>query len=104
MSLSSPLWRARCTDSESPTASVGGRFRRASPSPARRVWLVIPYSPPLRIDIFVPSMQGGIAADEENIFVGSEDMTAYALRQSDGSIRATNRVRGQSFRLTHPVV
>jgi len=49
-------------------------------------------------------VQGGLAADAENIFVGSEDMAVYSLRQNDGSIRATNRVRGQSFRLTHPVV
>src|SRR5262249_52141531 len=49
-------------------------------------------------------VQGGIAADAESIFVGAEDLTVYALRQSDGSIRATNRLRGQSFRLTHPVV
>jgi PQQ-like domain len=49
-------------------------------------------------------VQGGLAADGENIFAGAEDMTVNALRQSDGGIRATNRVRGQSFRLTHPVV
>src|SRR5690242_3997493 len=49
-------------------------------------------------------IQGGLAADGESLFVGAEDMTVYALRQRDGSIRATNRVRGQSFRLTHPIV
>ncbi|HXT40491.1 MAG TPA: PQQ-binding-like beta-propeller repeat protein [Candidatus Angelobacter sp.] len=49
-------------------------------------------------------IQGGLAADGESVFVGAEDMTVYALRQGDGGIRATNRVHGQSFRLTHPVV
>ncbi len=49
-------------------------------------------------------VQGGLAADGASVFVGTEDMTVYALRQSDGGVRATNRVRGQSFRLTHPVV
>ena len=49
-------------------------------------------------------IQGGLAADADSIYVGAEDMTAYALRQQDGSIRATRRLRGQSFRLTHPVV
>jgi hypothetical protein len=61
----------------------------------REVWT----SPRLNAPI-----QGGLAADEQSIYVGAEDMTVYALRQSDGSIRATNRLRGQSFRLTHPVV
>jgi len=56
-------------------------------------------SPRLRAPV-----QGGLAADGESVFVGAEDMTVYALRQGDGGIRATNRVRGQSFRLTHPVV
>ena len=49
-------------------------------------------------------VQGGLAADDVCVFVGAEDMTVYALHQSNGSVHATNRVRGQSFRLTHPVV
>jgi hypothetical protein len=49
-------------------------------------------------------IQGGLAADADTIYVGAEDMTAYALRRQDGSIRASRRLRGQSFRLTHPVV
>lgn len=49
-------------------------------------------------------MQGGLAADQDSVYVGAENLTAYALRQTDGSIRATRRLRGQSFRLTHPVV
>jgi hypothetical protein len=49
-------------------------------------------------------VQGGLAADAQSIFVGAEDMTAYALRQENGAIRASQRLRGQSFRLTHPVV
>lgn len=48
--------------------------------------------------------QGGIAADDTSVFVGTEDLWVQALRQTDGTVRARHRVTGQSFRLTHPVV
>lgn len=47
---------------------------------------------------------GGMAADLDTLYVGSEDMRVHALRLSDGTVRATARVRGQSFRTLWPVV
>jgi outer membrane protein assembly factor BamB len=47
---------------------------------------------------------GGIAADGNTVYVPCEDMNVYALEVSSGAIRASNRVKGQGFRITHPVV
>lgn len=50
------------------------------------------------------SVQGGLAADENSVYVGTEDMWFRALNRSDGTIRASIRVRGQSFRSLYPVI
>lgn len=47
---------------------------------------------------------GGIASDGQSVYVPAENMFVYALRLSDGGVRGSFRVRGQSFRMTHPVV
>jgi len=47
---------------------------------------------------------GGIAADGNSVYVPCEDMNVYALDIFSGAIRAQNRVKGQGFRITHPVV
>lgn len=47
---------------------------------------------------------GGIAAHGNTLYVPAEDMVVYALNLSNGSINASQQVRGQSFRLCHPVV
>lgn len=49
-------------------------------------------------------VQGGLAADSTTVFVGAENMTVYALDAATGTVRAERRVRGQSFRLLHPVL
>jgi len=47
---------------------------------------------------------GGIAASGSSVFFPCEDMMVYALDLQTGVIKASGQVRGQSFRLTHPVV
>jgi hypothetical protein len=47
---------------------------------------------------------GGIAAVGNSVYVPCENMHVYALNLTNGSIRASQEVRGQSFRLCHPVV
>ena len=49
-------------------------------------------------------VQGGLAVDATSVYVGAEDIFVYALNTSNGAIRASRRVRGQSFRLLWPVV
>jgi hypothetical protein len=49
-------------------------------------------------------VQGGIAADSATFYLGAENMAVYALDASTGAIRAQHRVRGQSFRMLHPVL
>lgn len=47
---------------------------------------------------------GGIAADGNSLYVPCEDMNVYALDIFTGNSRASSRVKGQGFRITHPVV
>jgi len=47
---------------------------------------------------------GHIAASNSSVFVPCEDMNVYALDQETGAILTANRVKGQGFRMTHPVV
>jgi hypothetical protein len=48
-------------------------------------------------------VEGGLAVDDTSVYVGAEDMVVYALRRTDGTVRAQHRVRGQSFRMLWPV-
>ena len=47
---------------------------------------------------------GGIAADGNSVYVPAENMKVYAIILSSGAIRGAHQVRGQSFRMCHPVV
>jgi len=47
---------------------------------------------------------GGLAMDETSVYVGAENMYFYALNISDGNIRKSVKVQGQSFYLEWPVV
>ncbi|MBK7222361.1 MAG: PQQ-like beta-propeller repeat protein [Saprospiraceae bacterium] len=47
---------------------------------------------------------GNLAAFENLIYVGSDDMIFYALSLNDGEVIASTRLTGQHFRFTHPVV
>lgn len=47
---------------------------------------------------------GGIAASPAKVFVPCEDMNVYALSLTSGSIENIQRVKGQGFRMTHPVI
>ncbi len=47
---------------------------------------------------------GGIAADGNSVYIPAENLVVYALNLSDGSTRASHQVKGQSFRLCHPVI
>lgn len=49
------------------------------------------------------AVHGGLCADASSVYVGAENMYAYALNISTGTIRASHRVRGQSFRMMWPV-
>ena len=49
-------------------------------------------------------VHGGLASDGSNVFVGAENLVLYALNLSDGVIRASHALRGQSFRMLWPVV
>lgn len=49
-------------------------------------------------------IQGGVAVSGTSVYAGAENMYVYALNTSDGAIRASHRVRGQSFSMLHPVV
>jgi len=46
----------------------------------------------------------GLAMDTDTVYTGAENMVFYALRLSDGSIRASRKVHGQSFNQEFPVV
>ncbi len=47
---------------------------------------------------------GGIAASGSSVFIPCEDMMVYSLSQQTGEIKGSKQVRGQSFRMTFPVV
>ncbi len=47
---------------------------------------------------------GGIAAEGNSVYIPAADMKVYALSVSDGAIRNSHLVRGQSFRMCNPVV
>ncbi|MCX6268859.1 MAG: PQQ-binding-like beta-propeller repeat protein [Bacteroidetes bacterium] len=47
---------------------------------------------------------GGIAADGNSVYVPAENMKVYAIILASGAIRGSHQVRGQSFRMCHPVV
>jgi outer membrane protein assembly factor BamB len=47
---------------------------------------------------------GGLASDGSNVFVGAENLVLYSLNLSNGLIRASHQLRGQSFRMLWPVV
>jgi hypothetical protein len=49
-------------------------------------------------------VQGSLAATDDAIFVGAEDMQVYKLSAATGKIMARHQVYGQSFRLQWPVV
>lgn len=53
---------------------------------------------------FPTPILGQLAASASHLFVPVENMRVYALLPSNGDIEAYNLVKGQSFRLTHPVV
>jgi len=47
---------------------------------------------------------GGLAMDSTSVYVGAENMVFYALRLTDGSVRAQKKMSGQSFYGLWPVV
>lgn len=47
---------------------------------------------------------GGLAAAGNRVYVPAEDMVVYSLNLATGQTVASQAVRGQSFRMTHPVV
>ncbi|HHN48727.1 MAG TPA: hypothetical protein ENN08_07355 [Bacteroidales bacterium] len=47
---------------------------------------------------------GGLAAAGNRVYVPAEDMVVYSLNLATGETVASQAVRGQSFRMTHPVV
>jgi len=47
---------------------------------------------------------GGLASDGSALFLGAENMTAYALSLSDGGVRASKKISGQTFNTTWPMV
>lgn len=47
---------------------------------------------------------GGLASDGTNLVVGAENLVLYALNISNGQVRASAQLRGQSFRMLWPVV
>ena len=47
---------------------------------------------------------GGIALDDDGLYVGAENMTFYKLSLADGRVLLRRRVRGQSFAAQWPVV
>jgi hypothetical protein len=49
-------------------------------------------------------VHGGLASDGTNVFVGAENMVLYSLNLSNGAIRVSHQLRGQSFRMLWPVV
>jgi outer membrane protein assembly factor BamB len=49
-------------------------------------------------------IHGGLASDGTNVFVGAENMVFYSLNLSNGAVRVSHSVRGQSFRMLWPVV
>jgi outer membrane protein assembly factor BamB len=72
-----------------------GHVHALNPSNGVPVWV----SPRLG-----PSIQGGLAAGEGRVFVGTEDMVMHALDLADGTPLAQRQVRGQSFRMLWPVL
>jgi hypothetical protein len=49
-------------------------------------------------------IQGGLASDGASIYVGADSMKAYALSADAGAVRASRQLRGQSFRMTFPMI
>jgi hypothetical protein len=49
-------------------------------------------------------VQGSLAADNDAVYVGAEDMKFYKLAASDGAIACSHQVCGQSFRFEWPVL
>ena len=59
----------------------------------------------LRWDLNLPvPVVGGIAGAGNLVYIPAENMTVYAIDVHSGAIVQTQTVRGQSFRLTYPVV
>ena len=48
-------------------------------------------------------VQGGMAAGQNRIYLPAEDMRVYALDLNSGAMLTSALVRGQSFRLCHPL-
>lgn len=70
-----------------------------------RVYAISTSTGSLAWDTSLPApVMGGMCADDTTLYVGAENMYVYALNLSDGQIRASHRVRGQSFRQLWPVV
>jgi hypothetical protein len=56
-----------------------------------------------KVDLRAP-VQGGIAADSTTVYVGADNLVAYALSRDAGGMRASRQLRGQSFRMTFPML
>jgi hypothetical protein len=54
-------------------------------------------------NLHVPVL-GGIAAESNTVYVPAENLKVYALDIGTGNIRASHQVKGQSFRMCHPVI
>lgn len=100
----SALWTFTCRKAVTSAPCVeGGRVIVADH--AGFVYALDPASGMLLWEHRLPApVVGGVAIGDGALIVPAEDLFVYSLAPATGALLASHRVRGQSFRLTYPVV